>query len=380
MGGARHAKIVSMAVASLRVVLGIAALIAATAACSGCALAAGESAPRRPGGFQNNYVEFRPQGFGAFLEWRVSAMRNGLPPAPRGPTPAVRADLGFIRSNAGAGMQMQPAITWIGHATMLLQIGGRNVLTDPMFSERTSPLAFIGPKRHAPPGVALADLPHIDAVLISHNHFDHLDTASVRALNAQSGGPPLFVVPLGLKAWLADQGIVNAVELDWWQARALGPIEIVLTPLQHWSGRGLGDRLATLWGGYALFAPEFQVFFAGDTAYSKDFADIRAHFADRQAARAGRGFDLALIPIGAYEPRWFMRAQHADPAEAVQIHLDVGAQRSVGIHWGTFELTDEALDQPPIDLAEARRARSLDESAFQVMAIGETRTFPRRSP
>lgn len=336
----------------------------------------------RPGGFQNNYVEFEPKGFGDLLRWRWNAFRNDLPPAPERPTPWVEPDLIFIRSNALAGEAMQPAITWIGHATMLAQLGGLTLLTDPVFSDRASPVSFAGPKRHVAPGLALSDLPHIDVVLISHNHYDHLDEASVRALAEQPGGSPLFIVPLGIKSWMADQGITNVVELDWWQAHRVdtagGPVEVVLTPAQHWSGRGLTDRLETLWGGYAVFAPDLHLFFAGDTGYSKDFSDIRNHFAARQTSENGGGFDIALIPIGAYEPRWFMKTQHVDPDEAVQIHLDLTAKRSVGVHWGTFVLTDEPLDRPPVDLAEARLHKSIADDAFFVMAIGETRRLARR--
>ncbi len=335
-------------------------------------------AHHRGGRFQNNYFDFQPKGFGALLKWRIAAAREQLPQAPRAPTPRVDADLAFLRANASAGAAMVPAVTWIGHASTLVQGGGLNILTDPMFSERASPLSFIGPKRHAAPGLALADLPHIDAVLISHNHYDHLDVPSIRALAGQAGGPPRFVVPLGNKAWLADLGIAGAVELDWWQSTQIGAVEIVFTPSQHWSGRSLTDRMETLWGGYAVFAPSFQWFFAGDTAYSKDFADIHERFAARHGA--GRGFDLALIPIGAYEPRWFMSAQHVDPGEAVKIHRDLGAAHSIGIHWGTFELTDESLDEPPRALARAAHDAGLADDAFTVLAIGATRRFATRSP
>jgi N-acyl-phosphatidylethanolamine-hydrolysing phospholipase D len=334
----------------------------------------------RDGGFQNNYLEFQAKGPLALLQWQWASWRNGLPKPPQAPTPRVEPELGFIHANARAGAAMQPAITWIGHATMLAQFGGLNLLTDPIFSERASQVSFAGPKRAQPPGVALADLPHIDLVLVSHNHYDHLDEASVRALNAQAGGPPLFVVPLGVKAWLAEVGITNAVELDWWQSQrietAVGVVEIVLTPVQHWSGRSLTDRMATLWGGYAVFAPDFQLFHAGDTGYSPDFAEIGRRFADRQ--RDG-GFDIALLPVGAYEPRWFMKDQHADPAEAVQIHRDLRARRSVGYHWGTFTLTDESLDEPPRALVAAGRAQGITEDEFFVLAIGQTRRLPRHT-
>lgn len=335
----------------------------------------------RPGGFQNNYIDFEPKGMRKLLQWQWDAVSNGLPRPPQTPTPSVHADLRFIKANASAGHAMEPAVTWIGHATMLAQFGGLNLITDPIFSERASPVSFTGPKRAQPPGLALSDLPRIDVVLVSHNHYDHLDETSVKALNAQPGGPPLFIVPLGLKTWLADAGITHAVELDWWQSHRIaapgGPVDIVLTPVQHWSGRTLADRLDTLWGGFAVFAPDFHLFYSGDTGYSKDFADIHSRFADRQPQG---GFDLALLPIGAYEPRWFMKEQHVNPTEAVQIHRDLRARRSAGLHWGTFNLTDESLDTPPAALARARREAAVPDDEFFVLAIGETRRLPRRPP
>ncbi len=341
--------------------------------------ASAEQAPQPPhhrdDGFQNNHIEFERKSLIDLLSWRWQAARQGLPRAPARPTPTVAPDLAFIRSNAGAGIAMQPAVTWIGHATVLAQLGGLNVLTDPMFSERASPLQWVGPQRAQPPGVAMADLPHIDAVVISHNHYDHFDEASLRQLNRQAGGPPLFLVPLGLKEWLANINVTNVIELDWWQSHRIGRTEFVLTPTQHWSGRGLTDSLHTLWGGWAVFAPEQHLFFAGDTGYSKDFRDISRHFADRQT---DGGFDIALLPVGAYEPRWFMAQQHVDPLEATRIHLDLRARLSLGIHWGTFELSDESLDQPPADLAVARRTMGLQDNEFFVLAVGETRRLLRR--
>ena len=339
----------------------------------------------RPGGFQNNHVEFQPKSLADVLRWRWNAARQGLPPPPAAPIPQVAADLAFLARNALAGRDMQPSVTWIGHATVLAQLGGLTVLTDPVFSQRASPVAFIGPRRHHPPGVALPDLPHVDLVLASHNHYDHLDAASVEALNRQAGGPPPFVVPLGLKPWLAARGVRHAVELDWWQSHRLvspatgGEVEVMLLPSQHWSARGLGDRMATLWGGFAVFAADCHLFYAGDTAYSRDFADVRARLAERQGEACGGGFDVALLPIGAYEPRWFMAPQHVNAAEAVQIHRDLGAKWSLGVHWGTFELSDEALDEPPRALAAARAAQGVADQAFGVLAIGETRRLPPRT-
>jgi N-acyl-phosphatidylethanolamine-hydrolysing phospholipase D len=331
--------------------------------------------------FQNNHVDFEPRSLAEVLRWKMASLRDGLPRPPTEPIPSVAPDLGFIAANAGAGGAMQPAVTWIGHATVLAQLGGLNLLTDPVFSERASPLSFAGPKRHQPPGVALTDLPRVDLVLVSHNHYDHLDEPSVRALASQPGGPPIFIVPLGLKAWMAAHGITDGViELDWWQTHTIatpaGQVDVVLTPVQHWSARGLNDRMMTLWGGYAVFAPDCHLFFSGDTAYSKDFSDIHERFKDRQ--RGAGGFDVALTAIGAYEPRWFMRNQHVNPAEAVQIHLDLAAKLSIGVHWGTFELTDESLDEPPRALAAARRDRGVADASFVTLSIGETRRIPRR--
>jgi N-acyl-phosphatidylethanolamine-hydrolysing phospholipase D len=334
----------------------------------------------RPEGFQNNYTDATDKSRAEFLRWQWERLKAGLPKPPEQLTPVVAPDLKFVSANHGK--TQEPAITWIGHATMLVQMGGLNLLLDPVFSERASPVQFAGPKRYQSPGLAMNQLPRIDVVLLSHNHYDHLDTASVKALNAQAGGPPLFIVPLGVKKWFAAEGITNVKQLDWWDQTtvktASGEVEVHFTPVQHWSARSLGDRRATLWGGFAVFAPDFHLYFSGDTGYSKDFQDTRAHFAARQTAALGGGFDMALIAVGAYAPRWFMKEQHVNPEEAVQIHLDLAAKRSIGVHWGTFDLTDESLDQPPKDLAIARKAKGLAQETFDVMAIGQTLKLPRR--
>jgi len=364
----------------LRSVCATATALALSTCANEPTVAAGQAPHHRDGGFRNNYTDSISPGFAALARWRFEAWRDGLPAPPSSATPAIVPDLGLIQSNAKAGARMVPTVTWIGHATVLVQLGGLNVLTDPMFSLRASPLSFIGPERAQKPGLWLHELPHIDLVLISHNHYDHLDDDSVAALVRQAGGPPLFVVPLGLKAWFAKRDITQVVELDWWQSHRLGEVEVVLTPVQHWSGRGLTDRMATLWGGYALFSRELHLFFAGDTGYSKDFADIRDRFAERQGPAQGGGFDIALLPIGGYEPRWFMQRQHVNPDEAVHIHRDLGAKASLGIHWGTFNLTDESLDEPPRALAQARRAQGVADSAFFTLAIGQTRRLMPRRP
>lgn len=310
-------------------------------------------------GFRNVYPH-DPKG--SFWAWQWERLRDGMP---KKPPEGYRFDV--VRQDVA--QLANPSVTWIGHATVLLRVGGLNILTDPHFSERASPLAFAGPKRVVPPAIPLAELPRIDAVLISHSHYDHLDARSVAALAKQAGGPPVFYVGLGLKPWFANLGIDSVVEMDWWEQRSQSGATIRFVPVQHWSARTPFDTNRTLWGGFVVQHPELTFFFSGDTGYSKDFADI--------AARIGP-IDVAALPIGAYAPRWFMRTYHIDPDEAVQIHLDLKARHSVGIHWGTFDdLTDESLYDPPVRLAEALKTRNLPADAFWVLKHGETRAIER---
>ena len=313
---------------------------------------------RGPDGFRNSYPH--PQK-GGFWRWKWEQLRDGLPKNP---------EEGYRFETAKPELAANPSVTWVGHATVLLRVGGMSVLTDPHFSERASPVTFAGPKRVVPPVPALDELPHIDAVVVSHNHYDHLDQDSVRRLAEQRGGPPRFYVPLGLKAWFAELGIHDVVELDWWESREHRGLKIDFVPVQHWSKRTLTDENQTLWGGWVIRHPELAFFFAGDTGYSADFADIRARFG---------GFDLAAIPIGAYAPRWFMRIMHLDPAEAVRVHQDLNARQSLAIHWGTFDnLTDESLYEPPQRLAEERRKAGLTERDFLLLKHGQTLALERR--
>jgi N-acyl-phosphatidylethanolamine-hydrolysing phospholipase D len=200
------------------------------------------------------------------------------------------------------------------------------------------------------------------------------------ALAQQPGGSPLFLTPLGLKTWLRELQITNAVELDWWQHHSHNGVDFHCTPAQHWSGRGVTDRNRTLWCAWAVLGADFHWFFTGDTGYSQDFADARRQFADRQSEQAGGGFDLALIAVGACLPRWFMRLQHVDLPEAVQVHLDLGAKRSLGVHWGTFSLSDEPLDQPLHELDAARIAKNVSSEQFFIVPIGATRCIEARTP
>jgi L-ascorbate metabolism protein UlaG (beta-lactamase superfamily) len=318
----------------------------------------------QPQGFQNvDPSGWMPRPLSAFLRWKWDSRSLEIA-APKLDLSVVPPDLGLVRSDAD-----QFVVTWIGHATTLVQIGRVRVLTDPQFSERAFFVQWAGPKRHQPPGVALADLPHVDIVVISHNHYDHLDEASVRALNAQAGGPPLFVVPLGMERWFADIGITHVRALDWWDHVEVGGARVYLTPVQHWSRRTLADTNQSLWGGYVVEARSQgqakRIFFAGDTGYS-------AQYFGAIGEKLGP-IDLALIPIGAYEPRWFMQLQHVNPEEAVQIHRDIRAKRSLGVHWGTFQLSDEPLDAAVNDLAAARAEFGVPDDAFFVLRHGASK-------
>lgn len=258
-------------------------------------------------------------------------------------------------------------VTWLGHSAFLLQAGGKNVLTDPHFSERASPLSFAGPERIVVPPLSIEALPHIHAVVISHNHYDHLDEASLTGIyNKQPDNPPVFVVPLGLKEELVSYGIKTAVELDWWQSYTHDGMTLTALPVKHWSQRTFFDRNRTLWAGWLVDAGGFRFFHAGDSGYSDDFKEIGSRYPD---------IDLAAIPIGAYDPRWFMKDAHMSPEEAVQVYLDLNARKAIGMHWGTFILTDEEMDEPPLKLADALEAKGIDGSHFSVMKHGEVVQF-----
>ncbi len=252
--------------------------------------------------------------------------------------------------------------TFINHATVLIQVDGVNFLTDPIWSERCSPFSFAGPKRYRRPGIAYADLPPIHCVLVSHNHYDHFDWQTLK--NLIRDHDPYFVFGLGLESLAKKLAIRKAVFLDWWEKTEEMKFPITFVPAQHFSGRGLFDRERSLWGGFVLSTSQGPIFFAGDTGYGPHFKEI--------AKRLGAPV-LSLIPIGAYEPRWFMEPVHLNPSDAVQAHLDLQSKQSMAIHFGTFKLSDEGIDDPSNDLWEALKKSGVNSKDFWVPSFGEAR-------
>ena len=327
------------------------------------------------GGFRNPWPTGELHGLGDFLRWAVvERLTKGRPPGvsragfaaafpPATPAPArPRADEGRLLA------------TWVGHSTFLLQVGGLNVLTDPVWGERASPVSFAGPKRWTPPGLDFDALPPIDVVLVSHDHYDHLDAPTVRRLTARHPGARWYV-PLGVARWLTKRGAASVVERDWWESAELpaGRGRVTCVPAQHFAGRRATNRDATLWCGWTIEAAGRSVYYVGDTGYFPDVADA--------ARRAGAPFDLVLMPVGAYAPRWFMRPVHNDPDDAVRAYRELvaaspeGARPPVmaGMHWGTFKLTDESMDEPPRRTRDAWTAAGLPESLLWMPRHGETR-------
>ena len=250
-------------------------------------------------------------------------------------------------------------VTWVGHSTFLIQAAGRNILTDPIWSNRASPVQWAGPKRYARPGVAFTDLPNIDIALISHTHYDHLDRPTIKKL----GASPRYILPTNLAPWFAQFGIRNVTELPWWSSTDIGSIRISAVPANHWSKRNLWGKEKAGWGGYVIECGGLRVYHSGDTAWFDGFAQI--------GARCGE-IHAAMLPIGAYAPRWFMRPQHMDPADAVRAFAALGAERFIAMHWGTFKLTDEDLREPPELLREIWKCENLPDAPLAIPAIGET--------
>lgn len=300
---------------------------------------------------------------------------------------APRGGLDLLKWQFGGGKQKWPdevlltnqaqpqprqddlTITMVGHATMLIQTAGLNILTDPVWSDRASPLAFAGPKRVIRPGVAFDALPKIDVILLSHNHYDHLDLTTLKSLHRAHD--PLIVTPLGNDAILAGDLPKARIETrDWDEAVPFGPMTFHFEPCHHWSARGMGDRSMALWAAFVIEGPAGKIFHIGDTGFDQGRPYTRVR---QKHGKIG----TAILPIGAYEPRWFMKAQHQNPDEAVEGLELLGADHAVGHHWGTFQLTDEARDDPPEALARAMARRGFAADRFQPLAPAQVWTPPK---
>jgi N-acyl-phosphatidylethanolamine-hydrolysing phospholipase D len=319
------------------------------------------------GGFRNPWPSAELHGFVDFLKWTLIERRRN-PPRPD-PDPGVfkRATPEYVVPRAAPDAF---TITWVGHTSFLIQLGGLNVLIDPIWSERASPVQFAGPRRWSSPGIDFDRLPPIDVVLISHDHYDHLDSTTVARL-AERYPAASWYAPLGLGNFLRQRGARDVTERDWWEESAFGELRLACVPAQHFSGRTLGKRNTTLWCGWVLRSADRSLFFAGDTALHPEFVSIAAQYGP---------FDMAILPIGAYDPRWFMGAVHMSPQDCISAlaQIDRGQHGKrllvTASHWGTFKLTDEPMDEPPRLMRELWQEAGRNGEDLWIMRHGETRS------
>lgn len=270
----------------------------------------------------------------------------------------------FVNPELPAASETQTIVTWVNHSTFLIRARGLTILTDPVWSKRTSPLSFAGPARVRGPGLAWEKLPKVDVVLVSHNHYDHLDLDTLVRLEKRD--QPLFLVPLGDADWLKNKGLTNVQEKDWWETVEVGVAKFTFLPAQHWSARWTWDRNESLWGAWGFELNGLKIYHAGDSGLGPHFAQTR----ERWGAP-----DLALLPIGAYEPRWFMKSMHMNPSDAVEALEQLAAKQAIGMHFGTFQLTDEAREQPVKDLALALEVKKISSEKFRTPQFGESFIF-----
>jgi N-acyl-phosphatidylethanolamine-hydrolysing phospholipase D len=332
---------------------------------AGCAGVGTEPVPGKPmhhvaGGFRNPSPDFkRPDGWTRF-KFFVNRGWSSLTAARSYEAPRMANDGAALRDlDPGAA-----TVTWVGHSTLLVQVAGANLLTDPHWGDRASPFSFAGPRRLNRPGLDFDRLPPIHLVLISHDHYDHLDLGTVKRLAATHD--PLFLVPLGLKQWFADNGMTRVEELDWWEGTERRGLRLVCVPAQHFSQRTPWDGNRRLWASWAVIAPQRRFYFGGDTGYFGGF---------REAGERLGPFDLAAIAIGAYLPSAIMRFTHTTPEQSVQAFQDLGGRTLLGIHWGTFDLADEPLDEPPQRMMAEAQRRGVPAERAWIFKIGETRRW-----
>lgn len=295
------------------------------------------------------------------LRWRVLDRLPGRRPPKAPDRAALDAVRPGVRTDGAKGLaDGGPVACWIGHASWVVRLGGAVIAIDPIFSSSIQGLV----RRLVPPGVAMAELPPVDLVLVTHDHMDHMDLPSLKAL----GERPVYVVPLGNGARLEKLGRRNVVELDWWQRHTIGDVTVTLVPARHWSMRAPWTRNETLWGGYVIETADGVLYHSGDTAAGEHFAEI--------GARIGP-IDWAMLPIGAYAPRWFMEPQHCDPDDAGAGFLALGARNFLAMHWGTFRLTDEPIGEPPARIVSFFEERGLARERLWLCDVGETRRLER---
>jgi L-ascorbate metabolism protein UlaG (beta-lactamase superfamily) len=313
---------------------------------------------------------FNPDGEGPagtmdLLRWKLGKGNVPWPRAVASPFPPARPE--------GSVNGQRLVVTMVGHASMLIQVGGLNILTDPVWSDRTSPFSWAGPRRVNPPGIRMSDLPAIDIVLVTHNHYDHLDLETLRKLHQR--GDPHIVTPLGNKAIMRSRlPAAKITEMDWGGALSIASgIDLHCEPCHHWSARGLGDRRMALWAAFVLTTPNGNIYHVGDTGF-------HGGINYRAAREKHGGFRLANLPFGAYEPRWFMRAQHQNPEEAVEGMQLCGAAFVAGHHWGTVKLTNEGIEHPVVALNVALDARGISRDRFHPMRPGEVFDVPLTQP
>jgi L-ascorbate metabolism protein UlaG (beta-lactamase superfamily) len=284
-------------------------------------------------------------------EWKV--IRN----AAYGPAPAERI--------VGDSL----VVTFVNHSTFLIQTGGLNILTDPVWSDRASPVAFSGPERMRPPGIRFEDLPEVDIILLTHNHYDHLDIKTMKLLSEKFN--PAIYCPLGVGKYLEKKGIGKVTEMDWWDETAINSsLSLICTPAQHFSGRGMFDRDKTLWSGFSLQTAKGSIYYSGDTGYGEFFAEIAEKISPVR---------LSILPIGAYNPAWFMSSIHTSPADAVRIHQIVRSPMSIGMHFGTFPLADDGMEDPAKDLKLAMEQAGIEAGDFIVPKEGVSYSLPMTS-
>ncbi len=312
-----------------------------------------------PEGFRNPEEELRQPG--DLQRWRRERKAANLPRPPQAGYPA------FIDSWCQSAdlSGNDDRVWWLGHAAILLRLNQRYILIDPVLSSRASPLPFAGPERKTPAPLSVTQLPHLDFVLISHNHYDHLDRPTVKRI-ARRFPAAQFIVPLGMGGWCRKRGVGHVTELDWWQSIEVLGLTFTAVPARHWSMRTFWDRNRSLWCGWVVRNITLNFWFSGDSGYSDNLLEI--------ANRLGP-FNLAALPIGAYAPKWFMQGQHMDPDQAVHLWQSIGRPLTLPIHWGVFELADDPLDEPPAALEIARQAAGESSQGFIPWRIGESRSL-----